>query len=108
MRRKHDWLRETYRKSLEKIPERPVAHRTLSNIAPDPLYTPEDIGVLDPEYEEKRGFPGEFPTPGGLRLHVPVQTLDHAHVRRLRHRRADERALQEAPEGGADGPQRGL
>ena len=22
MRRKHDWLRETYRKSLEKIPER--------------------------------------------------------------------------------------
>ena len=47
MRRKHDWLRETYRKSLEKIPERPVAHRTLSNIAPDPLYTPEDIGVLD-------------------------------------------------------------
>lgn len=65
MRRKHDWLRETYRKSLEKIPERPVAHRTLSNIAPDPLYTPEDIGVLDPEYEEKRGFPGSSPTPGG-------------------------------------------
>lgn len=66
MRRKHDWLRETYKKSLEKIPERPVAHRTLSNIAPDPLYTPEDIGVLDPEYEEKRGFPGEFPYTRGV------------------------------------------
>ena len=47
MRKKHDWLRETYQKSLEKMPERPVAHRTLSGIAPDPLYTPEDIGVLE-------------------------------------------------------------
>ena len=47
MCKKHDWLRETYQKSLEKMPERPVAHRTLSGIAPDPLYTPEDIGVLE-------------------------------------------------------------
>lgn len=66
MRKKHDWLRETYQKSLEKMPERPVAHRTLSDIAPEPLYTPEDIGVLDPEYEEKRGYPGEYPYTRGV------------------------------------------
>lgn len=48
------------------MPERPVAHRTLSDIAPEPLYTPEDIGVLDPEYEEKRGYPGEYPYTRGV------------------------------------------
>ena len=59
MRKKHDWMRETYKESTERMPERPVAHRTLSNIAPDPLYTPEDIEPFD--YEKKLGYPGEYP-----------------------------------------------
>jgi len=64
MRPKHAWMRETYQKSTERVPERPVAHRTLSNIAPDPLYTPEDIEPFD--YEKKLGYPGEYPYTRGV------------------------------------------
>ena len=64
MRKKHDWMRETYQKSTERMPERKVAHRTLSNIAPDPLYTPEDIEPFD--YEKKLGYPGEYPYTRGV------------------------------------------
>ena len=64
MRKKHDWMRETYKKSTERMPERPVAHRTLSNIAPDPLYTPEDVEPFD--YEKKLGYPGEYPYTRGV------------------------------------------
>ncbi|MCS7195182.1 MAG: methylmalonyl-CoA mutase family protein, partial [Meiothermus sp.] len=63
-RPKHAWMRETYRKSVEKMPERPVAHRTLSDIAPEPLYTPEDL--KDFCYEEKLGYPGEYPYTRGV------------------------------------------
>jgi len=64
MRPKHAWMRETYQKSTERAPERPVAHRTLSNIAPDPLYTPEDLQGFD--YSEKLGHPGEYPYTRGV------------------------------------------
>jgi len=64
MRPKHAWMRETYQKSTERAPERPVAHRTLSNIAPDPLYTPEDVQGFD--YDEKLGHPGEYPYTRGV------------------------------------------
>jgi methylmalonyl-CoA mutase N-terminal domain/subunit len=63
-RPKHAWMRETYRKSLEKMPERPVAHKTLSDIAPEPLYTPEDL--KDFNYDEKLGHPGEYPYTRGV------------------------------------------
>ncbi|RMH53533.1 MAG: methylmalonyl-CoA mutase [Deinococcus-Thermus bacterium] len=63
-RPKHAWMRETYRKSVEKMPERPVAHRTLSDIAPEPLYTPEDL--KDFCYEGKLGYPGEYPYTRGV------------------------------------------
>ncbi|WP_457637518.1 acyl-CoA mutase large subunit family protein [Oceanithermus sp.] len=64
MRPKHAWMRETYQKSTERMPERPVAHRTLSNIAPDPLYTPEDVQGFD--YDKKLGYPGEYPYTRGV------------------------------------------
>ncbi len=64
MRPKHAWMRETYEKSTERVPERPVAHRTLSNIAPDPIYTPEDISGFD--YDQKLGYPGEYPYTRGV------------------------------------------
>ncbi|ADR36326.1 methylmalonyl-CoA mutase [Oceanithermus profundus DSM 14977] len=64
MRPKHAWMRETYQKSTERVPERPVAHRTLSNIAPDPIYTPEDVQGFD--YDEKLGYPGEYPYTRGV------------------------------------------
>ncbi len=63
-RPKHAWMRETYRKSVEKMPERTVAHKTLSNIAPEPLYTPEDLPGFN--YQEKLGYPGEYPYTRGV------------------------------------------
>ncbi|PZA08403.1 MULTISPECIES: methylmalonyl-CoA mutase [unclassified Meiothermus] len=63
-RSKNAWMQETYNQSLQKMPERPVAHRTLSDIAPDPLYTPEDLRDFD--YEEKLGYPGEYPYTRGV------------------------------------------
>jgi methylmalonyl-CoA mutase N-terminal domain/subunit len=63
-RPKNAWMRETYNKSLEKMPERPVAHKTLSDIAPEPLYTPEDLGGFN--YDEKLGHPGEYPYTRGV------------------------------------------
>jgi methylmalonyl-CoA mutase N-terminal domain/subunit len=63
-RPKHAWMRETYQKSVEKMPERPVAHKTLSDIAPEPLYTPEDL--KDFNYDEKLGHPGEYPYTRGV------------------------------------------
>lgn len=63
-RPKHAWMRETYAKSLEKMPERKVTHTTLSGIAPDPLYTPEDLEGFN--YQEKLGYPGEYPYTRGV------------------------------------------
>ncbi len=63
-RPKHAWMRETYQKSLAKMPERKVAHKTLSDIAPEPLYTPEDL--KDFNYDEKLGHPGEYPYTRGV------------------------------------------
>ncbi|GIW32163.1 MAG: methylmalonyl-CoA mutase [Meiothermus sp.] len=63
-RPKHAWMRETYQKSLAKMPERKVAHKTLSDIAPEPLYTPEDLPDFD--YAEKLGYPGEYPYTRGV------------------------------------------
>jgi len=57
-------MRETYQKSLAKMPERKVAHKTLSDIAPEPLYTPEDLQDFD--YAEKLGYPGEYPYTRGV------------------------------------------
>lgn len=62
-RPKHAWMRETYDKSLEKMPERKLAHTTLSGLAPEPLYTPEDIKGFNPE---KLGYPGEYPYTRGV------------------------------------------
>ncbi len=64
MRKKHDWMRETYQESLKRMPERRIAHRTLSNIAPEPLYTPEDLEGFD--YQKKLGYPGEYPYTRGV------------------------------------------
>jgi methylmalonyl-CoA mutase N-terminal domain/subunit len=57
-------MRETYQKSLAKMPERKVAHKTLSNIAPEPVYTAEDLKDFNPD--EKLGYPGEYPYTRGV------------------------------------------
>jgi methylmalonyl-CoA mutase, N-terminal domain len=70
VRPKHAWQRETYQKSVEKMPERKVAHRTLSGITPEPLYTAEDLGWQQPEtyqqYQQDLSYPGEYPYTRGV------------------------------------------
>ncbi|HUF54714.1 MAG TPA: methylmalonyl-CoA mutase family protein [Dehalococcoidia bacterium] len=61
---KTDWLEGTYGKSVTKAPERDYPFETADGFKVEPLYTPEDENGWD--YEEKLGFPGEFPFTRGV------------------------------------------
>src|SRR6184192_1247584 len=56
---KERWEKETYGHSVRRSPERDVPYETLSGIPVRPLYTPADLAGW--RYEDKLGFPGEFP-----------------------------------------------
>src|SRR6266478_3207855 len=56
---KERWEEETYGHSVRRSPERDVPYETLSGIPVRPLYTPADLA--DWRYEDKLGYPGEFP-----------------------------------------------
>ena len=56
---KDRWDRETYRPFVAKAPEREGRSESLSGIPVQPLYTPEDLAGW--RYEDKLGYPGEFP-----------------------------------------------
>jgi methylmalonyl-CoA mutase N-terminal domain/subunit len=56
---KDRWERETYRPFVAKAPEREERSESLSGIPVQPLYTPEDLAGW--RYEDKLGYPGEFP-----------------------------------------------
>ena len=56
---KDRWERETYRPFVAKAPEREGRSESLSGIPVQPLYTPEDLAGW--RYEDKLGYPGEFP-----------------------------------------------
>ena len=56
---KDRWERETYRPAVAKAPERVERSESLSGIPVQPLYTPEDLAGW--RYEDKLGYPGEFP-----------------------------------------------
>jgi methylmalonyl-CoA mutase N-terminal domain/subunit len=58
-RDKARWDEETYRPFVARAPERPVPFETLSGLPVQPLYTPEDLAGW--RYEDKLGYPGEFP-----------------------------------------------
>jgi len=53
------WEQETYRPFVDRSPERDVPYESLSGIPIGPLYTPDDLA--DWRYEDKLGYPGEFP-----------------------------------------------
>ncbi|RMF48962.1 MAG: methylmalonyl-CoA mutase [Anaerolineae bacterium] len=57
------WLQTTYRKTVERFPERKETFETPSGIPLPPLLTPEDPA---PGYAEKLGFPGEYPYTRGV------------------------------------------
>jgi methylmalonyl-CoA mutase N-terminal domain/subunit len=56
---KERWRRETYDPAVASTPERGVRLESLSGVPVEPLYTPEDLAGW--RYEEKLGYPGEFP-----------------------------------------------
>ncbi len=57
------WERETYEPFRQRAPEREVPFETLSGLPVQPLYTPEDVRGA---YEEKLGYPGEYPFTRGV------------------------------------------
>jgi methylmalonyl-CoA mutase N-terminal domain/subunit len=56
---KKRWEKETYGPFVRQAPEREVRYESLSGIPIQALYTPEDL--VGWRYEEKLGYPGEFP-----------------------------------------------
>ena len=56
---KERWEKETYGPFVADSPERAVPYESLSGIPIQPLYTPEDLQGW--RYEDKLGYPGEFP-----------------------------------------------
>src|SRR5438128_1643966 len=56
---KDRWEKETYGPFVEGSPERGVPYESLSGLPIQPLYTPEDLAGW--RYEDKLGYPGEFP-----------------------------------------------
>jgi len=56
---KQEWLEQSYQSAKE----RPVRFTTLSDMAVEPLYTPED---LKGEYDAVLGFPGAYPYTRGV------------------------------------------
>ena len=59
---KSDWLGKTYKKAIERNPERAENFRTTGDIVLDPVYAPEDIN----ETENAATFPGEYPFTRGV------------------------------------------
>ena len=52
------WFRERF----SRTPQREALFSTLSGEPVEPLYTPDDVG----SFEERIGFPGEFPFTRGV------------------------------------------
>ena len=61
-RSKQEWLAGTYRKAVERRPERAESFRTTGEIALDPVYAPEDAAAANGAL----GFPGEYPFTRGV------------------------------------------
>ncbi|PWH12398.1 MAG: methylmalonyl-CoA mutase, partial [Anaerolineae bacterium] len=57
------WRETTYKKSVERFPERKPTFQTSSGIELPPVFLPVDE---DPDYMEKLGFPGEYPFTRGV------------------------------------------
>lgn len=61
---KREWLEETYRRAVERLPQRQSRFETLSGEPLEPLYTADDLAGLD--HLRDLGFPGEFPYTRGV------------------------------------------
>ena len=63
---KKDWEEKIVEPFIKKAPERKKEFKVSSGFVVDRLYTPEDIGVIDPNYEKKLGYPGVYPFTRGI------------------------------------------
>jgi methylmalonyl-CoA mutase N-terminal domain/subunit len=63
-KRKRKWVKDVLEPALKHVPERQSRFSLTSGIEIQPLYTPEDLGGIDPE--ESPGYPGEFPFGRGI------------------------------------------
>ncbi len=61
---KHEWLDGTYRKSIERAPERAKVFETTGRMPIEPVYSRDDLKDFDPTTE--LGFPGEYPFTRGI------------------------------------------
>ena len=61
---KQDWENEVVSKALAKDGERRDVFETSSGVEVNRLYTHEDISDID--YDEKLGYPGEYPFTRGI------------------------------------------
>src|SRR5258708_24467716 len=61
---KHKWEESTLKPRLKKAPERAERFETSSGIEVERLYTP--IGSDNDAYQDKVGFPGEYPFTRGV------------------------------------------
>jgi methylmalonyl-CoA mutase N-terminal domain/subunit len=59
-----EWRATTYRRAVERGPERQPSFTTSSEIEVQPLYTAEDLRDWDPA--QQLGFPGEYPYTRGI------------------------------------------
>ena len=55
--------KDRWEKAYSKGPERDAEFSTMSGVPIKPLYTPEDV---EGDYEEKLGYPGEYPYTRGV------------------------------------------
>ena len=79
--------RDEWQAAFEAAPTRDVDCETMSGVPLEPVYGPDD-----------GEFPGQYPyTRGPVRLDVPLEALDDADVRRLRHGRGHQRPLPRDP-----------
>jgi methylmalonyl-CoA mutase, N-terminal domain len=62
--RKKRWEKETFKPSLEKMPERDTPFTTVSGVEIQDLYAPSDIQDID--FEREIGWPGEYPYTRGI------------------------------------------
>ncbi len=61
---KRKWLESTYKRSVDRFPERDYPFETSDGATVDPVYSPEDVAGWD--YQEQLGFPGEMPYTRGV------------------------------------------
>jgi methylmalonyl-CoA mutase N-terminal domain/subunit len=60
----YEWANTTYKKAVDRFPERRIPFETSSGAPVEPLYAPEHLAEWN--YHEKLGYPGEYPFTRGV------------------------------------------